>query len=93
MSSVREWVERRKSEHEKAPDEGGKWRVTLRISLFAYYKLGQLADELGMSKTGCAEELLERAIADGWETAIGGNVTVDEFARFLEEQTKKPNSK
>jgi hypothetical protein len=58
------WIERRKLEAEYGVP---KQRLTLRIDGASAEQLRHVAEELDLSKTACAEELLERAITEAFE--------------------------
>lgn len=70
------WIERRKLEAEYGAT---KQRLTLRIGSTAGAMLRYVADELEMSKTACAEQLLERAIFEAF-------IQLDMFSKLTAEQ-------
>jgi hypothetical protein len=82
MSKVGEFVTRVQAEREERA-VGVTKRVTVRLGPFAYFKLHKTADELGMSVTGCAQELLSAAVDEAYERVGFLGVDEEEFLELM----------
>ena len=65
--TVEDWVRELESKEAGVNDEDHDRRFTVRVGLGSYVMIEQLSARFGMSKTRCAQELLEKAAAEAYE--------------------------
>lgn len=88
-SKVREMVDRLMAQKDM-PDN--LKQMSLRVDVVTYYRLHEIADTLGVSKTSAAQDLLSAAAIDAWDELGLGELDADkviDFARELEDHGAK----
>lgn len=85
MSSLSEWVNAQK----KGTVLFGSWEraktsVTCRIDDLHLQMLERLAKELGLTRTACAEHILELAIGDAWTACYGRPLNPEEVRQMTD---------
>lgn len=89
MRTVSEWVERRELEAESGNFE--QTRMTLRVSASLVERLRRIGEQLDMSRTACAEELLECAVDEAWDQLnMFGRLSTEELIACGYRVTKTP---
>lgn len=67
--TVEDWVRNLQSKEAGGNDEEHDRRFTVRVDLGCYVMIDQLSARFGMSKTRCAQELLQKAASEAYELA------------------------